>query len=114
MWHNLLDGLTSLAALQAVLLLFVGTLLGTVVGAIPGLGGAVLFTLLLPFIYNMPAVPALALLLAAHTGIYFSGSITAIWFNTPGAPESAATTFDGYPMTEAGRPARSRRVPSAR
>lgn len=107
MWHELVNGLTSLGAPQAVLLLFVGTFLGTAVGAVPGLGGAVLLTLLLPFIYNMPIVPALALLLAAHTGIYFSGSITAILFNTPGAPESAATTFDGYAMTQAGRPARA-------
>lgn len=107
MWHQLIDGLTSLGAPQAVLLLVVGTLLGTVVGAVPGLGGAVLLTLLLPFIYNMQIVPALALLLAAHTGIYFSGSITAILFNTPGAPESAATTFDGYAMTQSGRPARA-------
>jgi putative tricarboxylic transport membrane protein len=107
MWHDLLDGLTGLTAPKAVLLLVVGTLLGTVVGAVPGLGGAVLLTLLLPFIYNMAIVPALALLLAAHTGIYFSGSITAILFNTPGAPESAATTFDGYAMTQAGRPARA-------
>jgi putative tricarboxylic transport membrane protein len=107
MWQNLIDGLTSLGAPQAVLLLIVGTMLGTVVGAIPGLGGAVLLTLLLPFIYNMSIVPALALLLGAHTGIYFSGSITAILFNTPGAPESAATTFDGYAMTEKGQPARA-------
>lgn len=107
MWHELIDGFTSLGAPQAILLLLVGTLLGTVVGAVPGLGGAVLLTLLLPFIYNMPVIPALALLLAAHTGIYFSGSITAILFNTPGAPESAATTFDGYAMTQSGRPARA-------
>jgi putative tricarboxylic transport membrane protein len=107
MWQHLIDGLTSLGAPQAVLLLLVGTMIGTVVGAIPGLGGAILLTLLLPFIYNMPIVPALALLLGAHTGIYFSGSITAILFNTPGAPESAATTFDGYAMTEAGQPARA-------
>ncbi|WP_375490559.1 tripartite tricarboxylate transporter permease [uncultured Jatrophihabitans sp.] len=107
MWNSLLNGLTALGATQAVLMVLVGTLLGTVVGAIPGLGGAVLLTLLLPFIYNMPVVPALALLLAAHTGIYFSGSITAILFNTPGAPESAATTFDGYPMTKKGQPARA-------
>ena len=60
-----------------------------------------------PRISRPRPAPALALLLAAHTGIYFSGSITAILFNTPGAPESAATTFDGYPMTEAGRPARA-------
>jgi len=107
MWHELLSGLTSLGAPEAILLLVIGTLLGTVVGAVPGLGGAVLLTLLLPFIYNMSIVPALALLLAAHTGIYFSGSITAILFNTPGAPESAATTFDGYAMTQAGKPARA-------
>lgn len=107
MWQNLIDGLTSLGTPEAVLLLVAGTMLGTVVGAIPGLGGAILLTLLLPFIYNMDIVPALALLLGAHTGIYFSGSITAILFNTPGAPESAATTFDGYAMTENGQPARA-------
>ncbi|MGH3635086.1 MAG: tripartite tricarboxylate transporter permease [Mycobacterium sp.] len=103
----MIEGLTSLGTFQGVLLLILGTLLGTVVGAVPGLGGAVLLTLLLPFIYNLPIIPALALLLAAHTGIYFSGSITAILFNMPGAPESAATTFDGYAMTQAGKPARA-------
>lgn len=107
MWSELISGASALAAPEAVLLLLIGALLGTIVGAVPGLGGAVLLTLLLPFIYNMPIVPALALLLAAHTGIYFSGSITAILFNTPGAPESAATTFDGYAMTQAGKPARA-------
>jgi putative tricarboxylic transport membrane protein len=106
-FHGLTSGLSDLLDPSTLLLLLLGTLIGTLVGAIPGLGGAVLLTLLLPFIYGMSIVPALALLLAAHTGIYFSGSITAILFNTPGAPESAATTFDGYAMTRKGQPARA-------
>lgn len=92
---------------MAWLLLLVGMLAGTFIGVIPGLGGAVLLTMLLPFLYGMPVVPAIALMLAAHASIYFSGSITAILFNTPGAPESAATTYDGYAMTKQGRAARA-------
>ncbi len=113
MFHGLISGFTGMIDPYALFLLLVGTLVGTLVGAIPGLGGAVLLTLLLPFIYGMPIVPALALLLAAHTGIYFSGSVTAILFNTPGAPESAATTFDGYAMTRAGQPARALGISAA-
>lgn len=113
MFHGLISGFSGLMSPSALALLLTGTLIGTLVGAIPGLGGAVLLTLLLPFIYGMPIVPALALLLAAHTGIYFSGSVTAILFNTPGAPESAATTFDGYAMTRNGQPARALGISAA-
>jgi putative tricarboxylic transport membrane protein len=112
-FHGLISGFSGMLTPYALLEILLGTLLGTLVGAIPGLGGAVLLTLLLPFVYGMPIVPALALLLAAHTGIYFSGSVTAILFNTPGAPESAATTFDGYAMTRAGRPARALGISAA-
>ena len=91
----------------AWLLLLVGMLAGTCIGVIPGLGGAVLLTMMLPFLYGMPIVPAIALMLAAHASIYFSGSITAILFNTPGAPESAATTIDGYALTQQGKAARA-------
>lgn len=103
MVQALLSGIGALFTPFGLLLLVAGTLLGTLVGVIPGLGGAVLLTMLLPFLYNMPVIPALCLMLAAHTGIYFSGSITAILLNTPGAPESAATTFDGYAMTKQGK-----------
>ncbi len=113
MFHGLVSGFSGLLSPSALALLLVGTLVGTLVGAIPGLGGAVLLTLLLPFVYGMSIVPALALLLAAHTGIYFSGSVTAILFNTPGAPESAATTFDGYAMTRNGQPARALGISAA-
>jgi putative tricarboxylic transport membrane protein len=105
--QSIASGFNSLMDSYTIWMLLAGTLLGTIVGAIPGLGGAVLMTMLLPFLYGMPIIPGITLLLAAHTGIYFSGSITAILFNTPGAPESAATTFDGYAMTKQGKAARA-------
>lgn len=99
-FHALLDP-------GAILLMLAGMLAGTFVGVIPGLGGAVLLTMLLPFLYGMNVVQGLALMVAAHASIYFSGSITAILLNTPGAPESAPTTIDGYAMTRQGKAARA-------
>lgn len=103
----------ALLNLKTILLFLGGNLLGTFVGAIPGLGGAVLLTVLLPFIYGMEPLRALVLLLAAHTGIYFSASITAILLNTPGAAESAATTIDGYAMSQQGKGARALGISAA-
>lgn len=80
--------------------MFTGALLGAFVGLIPGLGGAVLLTLLLPFLFHLPVAEGVALIVSAHAGIYFSGSATAILINSPGAPECAATTLDGYPMSQ--------------
>lgn len=85
--------------------MFLGAFLGAFVGLIPGLGGAVLLTLLLPFLFHLPVAEGVALIVSAHAGIYFSGSATAILINSPGAPECAATTLDGYPMSQKNRAA---------
>jgi putative tricarboxylic transport membrane protein len=100
---SLASGLSNLGNLAAVGVLIGGTLLGVFVGVVPGLGGIVLLVVLLPFLYNISPVVGLALLLASHSAIYYAGSTTAILINTPGAPESAATCFDGYAMTRKGR-----------
>lgn len=107
MAHAMAVGFLALMEPRTLLLLVVGMLAGTLIGVLPGLGGAVLLSMLLPFLYNMKVVPALALLLGAHASIYFSGSITSILVNTPGTAESAATTFDGYAMTRKGLAARA-------
>ena len=104
-WSSLLNGLGDLGRLSVIAVVVGGTLAGLLVGAIPGLGGIVVLVLLLPFLYNINPVIGLALLLAAHSAIYYAGSTTAILINTPGAPESAATCFDGYAMTRQGRTA---------
>ncbi len=106
-------GLQALLSPSVIALLVVGMLAGTFVGVIPGLGGAVLLTMLLPFLYGMNVTQGLALMVAAHASIYFAGSITAILLNTPGAPESAPTTIDGYAMTRQGKAARALGISAA-
>ena len=106
-------GLQALLNPSAIMLLLAGLFAGTFVGVIPGLGGAVLMTMLLPFLYSMNVVQGVSLMVAAHASIYFAGSITAILLNTPGAPESAPTTIDGYQMTRKGQAARALGISAA-
>ena len=82
----------------------IGTTLGIVIGALPGLGSIVGITICLPFTFTMGQVPSIALLLAVYCGSIYGGSLSAILINTPGTPQSAATVLDGYSMTLAGRP----------
>ena len=80
-----------------------GVFLGTVLGAIPGLNSTMGTALLIPFTFAMSSENGLALLAAVYCGGTFGGSISAILFNVPGAPEAAATGFDGYPMAQKGQ-----------
>jgi putative tricarboxylic transport membrane protein len=102
MLNNLVAGLTALGSPLAALLLVVGCLIGVFLGVLPGLGVALVLSVMLSFIYHLGVTPAIALMLATQAGSYFSASITAILLNTPGAPESLPTTFDGYPMAAKG------------
>jgi len=79
-----------------------GTVLGVVIGALPGLGSVVGLSICLPFTFGMETVPSLALLLGVYCGSVYGGSISAILINSPGTPQSAATMLDGYPMAERG------------
>src|SRR4030042_469706 len=98
-----------LSALQTVFqpttLFFIaaGVLLGTVLGAIPGLNSTMGTALLIPFTFAMTPENGLVLLAAVYCGGTFGGSISAILFNVPGAPEAAAAGFDGYPMAQKGQ-----------
>ena len=80
----------------------IGTSLGVVIGALPGLGSVVGLSICLPFTFGMDTVPSLALLLGVYCGSVYGGSISAILINSPGTPQSAATMLDGYPMAQRG------------
>src|SRR5919198_2604367 len=80
-----------------------GIVLGTVIGVLPGLGGANGVAILLPVTFVMPPTSAIILLSSIYWGALFGGAITSILFNIPGEPWSVATTFDGYPMARRGR-----------
>src|SRR6266404_1830597 len=81
----------------------VGILLGTIIGVLPGLGGANGVAILLPVTFSMSPTSAIILLSCIYWGALFGGAITSILFNIPGEPWSVATTFDGYPMAQQGR-----------
>ena len=80
----------------------VGITLGTIIGVLPGLGGANGVAILLPLTFSMPPTSAIILLTSIYWGALFGGAITSILFNIPGEPWSVATTFDGFPMAKRG------------
>lgn len=101
-----MTAITEIAEPARILFLLGGVLLGLMIGAIPGLGGLVGMTLLLPFTFHMDPYAALAMLIGMHAVVSTSDSIPAILFGVPGTVGSAATVLDGYPMSrngEAGR-----------
>ena len=99
----LLNGFAIALSWKNLLLMFVGILLGVVIGVLPGLGGANGIAILLPLTFTMPPTSAIIMLSCIYWGALFGGAITSILFNIPGEPWSVATTFDGYPMAQQGR-----------
>ncbi len=94
----ILTGLAEVATPLSLACIVAGTVLGVIVGGLPGLGSVVGITMILPFTFTMPQVPAVALMLGVYCGSVYGGSISAIVINTPGTPQAAATVLDGYPM----------------
>lgn len=82
---------------------FFGTLVGIVLGAIPGMNGGIGIAVILPFTYSMSPASSLLLLGGMYLGSSFGGSISGILINVPGTAEAACTTMEGYPMTRQGR-----------
>ncbi len=90
-----------------IFLIFVTTIIGVVIGVLPGLGATTGAALLLPFTLTMEPVNAIAVLATIYVSATFAGSITAILINTPGTAAAAATTFDGYPLAQRGEAGRA-------
>ncbi len=96
-----------LAEPAAILMLLLGTTLGVVFGALPGLGTITALAVVLPFTFGMDPMLAMFLYAGIISSGTFGGSIPAILLNTPGTPPNAATCLDGYPMTQRGEGARA-------
>ena len=90
-----------------LLLIFLTTVVGVIIGVLPGLGATTGAALLLPFTLTMDPVHAIAVLATIYVSATFAGSITAILINTPGTAAAAATTFDGYPLAQRGEAGRA-------
>src|SRR6185369_4342447 len=92
-------------ALQPANLLwcFVGVLLGTVVGVMPGLGPPATIAMLLPLTFLMNPAGAMIMLAGIYYGAKYGGSTTSILLNVPGESASVVTCLDGYAMARKGR-----------
>ena len=102
--------LTSLAhgfavALTPANLLYclLGSLIGTAIGVLPGLGPPATIALLLPITYGIDATSAVILLAGIFYGAMYGGSTTSILLNIPGEAASVVTCLDGYQMARQGR-----------
>lgn len=103
----LLAGFEILARWDVILALFVGSIGGVMIGAIPGVGPAVAIAILLPATFSMDPIVGLTVLLGIYGSSMYGGSIPAILINTPGTPVNALTTYDGFPMTARGEARRA-------
>jgi putative tricarboxylic transport membrane protein len=104
---NLLGGFADILSPSALLFVFLGALLGTAVGVLPGLGSSMAVALLLPLTFVLDPTNALIM----FTGIYFGGlfgdSIAGILMNTPGNSTAIASSFEGYRMAQRGKAAQA-------
>lgn len=103
MLENIFLGFSSILTIDNLSLIFIGTLAGIIVGALPGLSTTMGIALCVPFTFGMDPLSGLALLGGIYNGSVYGGSISAVLIRTPGTAASCATTFDGYPMTEQGK-----------
>ncbi len=90
-----------------LLLLLIGVLAGIVVGIIPGMGGIVAVSLLLPYIYRLDAIAAAAMLTGALAVVHTSDTITSVLIGAPGSSASAVSVIEGHSLAKQGQAARA-------
>lgn len=86
-----------------LLLLLAGTLLGMIVGALPGLNSPIAMSIMIPLTYGMDPGSALCILAGIYTGSTCGGSISSILLEVPGTGAAVVTAFDGHQMYKKGQ-----------
>lgn len=101
--NNLSLGFGVAFTFQNLIYGFIGCLLGTLIGVLPGIGPVATIAMLLPATYALPPIAALIMLAGIYYGAQYGGSTTAILVNLPGESSSVVTVIDGYQMARKGR-----------
>ncbi|PZO67357.1 MAG: hypothetical protein DI498_03210 [Paracoccus denitrificans] len=96
-------GLDTALSFNNLLYCFIGVLLGTLVGVIPGIGHLAAMSLLFPLTFYLDPTTALIMLAGIWYGSSYGGNTASILLNIPGSPANAVTCLDGYPMARQGR-----------
>ncbi|MDP9396342.1 MAG: tripartite tricarboxylate transporter permease [Actinomycetota bacterium] len=98
-----LQGFTVALAPQNLFYVFIGCLIGMVIGVLPGLGPVPTIALLLPLTYTIEPASAVIMLAGIYYGAMYGGTVTSVLLRLPGEAASVVTTFDGYQMAKQGR-----------
>lgn len=96
---GLLDSVTP----ASLIFLMCGVAVGVLIGAIPGINGPMAIALFIPVTYYMTPLTAIGFLVGLNKGAFFGGAVSAVLLRAPGTPEAAATSWDGYPLTQQGK-----------
>ncbi len=100
---NLGTGFSTALSLQNLGLCFLGVLIGTVIGVLPGVGPIATIAMLLPLTFKLDPTGALIMLAGIYYGAQYGGSTSAILVNIPGEATAVVTTLDGHQMARQGR-----------
>jgi len=103
MFEYLMAGFANVFQPMNLLLTIFGTVVGVVIGCLPGLSGSMGIILLLPLTYTLEKSASLVMLCGIFCGSMFGGSVSAILLRTPGTPSATATLLDGYPLAQSGK-----------
>jgi len=101
--NNLALGFSVALTFSNIMYCFIGVLLGTLIGVLPGIGPIATISMLLPATFVLPPVSALIMLAGIYYGAQYGGSTTAILVNLPGEVSSVVTCLDGYQMARQGK-----------
>lgn len=103
----ILEAFSLFLSIENILVIGIGVLIGTIIGAIPGMTTPMGVALALPFTFSLPPVTGILLLLGVYKGGLYGGSLSAILIKTPGTPAAACTVLDGYPLAQKGEARRA-------
>ncbi|QBY01317.1 tripartite tricarboxylate transporter permease [Rhodophyticola sp. CCM32] len=102
-FHGMLLGLNTALSPEALMFCFIGVLVGTIVGVLPGVGALAAISLALPLTYYIDPTHALIMLAGIFYGAQYGGSTASILLNLPGTATAAITCLDGHPMAQQGK-----------
>lgn len=102
-FEGLLQGFQVAFSWEGILFVFIGVLLGTIIGMIPGLGPISAIAIMIPITYGMNPTIALVMMAGVYYGSMYGGSTSSILLNAPGVAGTVAAAFDGYPMAKQGK-----------
>ena len=110
LFAELLQGLADVFTLAVLLAILAGVAISQFVGALPGIGPVMVMAVAIPYTLAFDPIVGISFLLGAMKGGTIGGAIPAILFNTPGTPDTAMTTLDGYPMAQNGKAKKALRM----